>query len=147
ADLLLTDLCPIDVLLQRLGRLHRHLLWRPAGFERPRCRVMVPADGLSRLLAPAFENGLGGWVKDGVLQGIYRDLSILELTRRLILDHPVWEIPAMNRYLVEQATHPDRIDRLHGEGNDDRWARYRNMVTGADIAKTLGAGMVTIRTD
>ncbi|WP_372053090.1 hypothetical protein [Tistrella mobilis] len=47
ADLLLTDLCPIDVLLQRLGRLHRHLLWRPAGFERPRCRVMVPADGLS----------------------------------------------------------------------------------------------------
>lgn len=147
ADLLLTDLCPIDVLLQRLGRLHRHLLWRPAGFERPRCRVMVPADGLSPLLAPAFENGLGGWVKDGVLQGIYRDLSILELTRRLILDHPVWEIPAMNRYLVEQATHPDRIDRLHGEGNDDRWARYRNRVTGADIAKTLGAGMVTVRTD
>ncbi|WP_372053091.1 hypothetical protein P7L74_04065 (plasmid) [Tistrella mobilis] len=85
-------------------------------------------------------------MKDGVLQGIYRDLSILELTRRLILDHPVWEIPAMNRYLVEQATHPDRIDRLHGEGNNDRWARYRNRVTGADIAKTLGAGMVTIRT-
>ena len=36
ADLILTDVCPADVLLQRLGRLHRHLRDnRPAVFEQP----------------------------------------------------------------------------------------------------------------
>jgi CRISPR-associated endonuclease/helicase Cas3 len=79
ADLLITDLCPVDVLLQRIGRLHRHKLARPAAFEAPQCIVLSPENGLVPLLAPAFENGLGAW-RDvtGILQGVYRDLSILE---------------------------------------------------------------------
>ena len=42
ADLLVTDLAPIDLILQRLGRLHRHQRQRPAGFESPRCMVLMP---------------------------------------------------------------------------------------------------------
>ena len=60
ADHLITDLCPIDVLLQRIGRLHRHELPRPPGFEQPRCAVLVPEGGLEPLLAPKFDTRCGG---------------------------------------------------------------------------------------
>ncbi len=43
ADLLVTDLAPIDLILQRLGRLHRHHERpRPQGFKNPRCVVLMP---------------------------------------------------------------------------------------------------------
>jgi CRISPR-associated endonuclease/helicase Cas3 len=41
-DRLLTQLCPVDLLFQRLGRLHRHArLRRLSGPKRPACRVLV----------------------------------------------------------------------------------------------------------
>jgi CRISPR-associated endonuclease/helicase Cas3 len=139
ADLLLTDLCPVDVLLQRIGRLHRHKLPRPVGFEEPRCLVMVPENGLESLLAPKFDNGLGAWRDSGgVLQGVYRDLSILELTRRLLCDNDVWTIPDMNRFLVESAVHSERIEALHDELSTD-WKRYNADIIGRELGDALAA--------
>lgn len=44
-DWMLTQICPVDLLFQRLGRLHRHLREsRPEGFESPRCTVISVAD-------------------------------------------------------------------------------------------------------
>ncbi len=40
-DLLVTDLAPIDLLLQRIGRIHRHVRPRPQGLRRPRCAVVA----------------------------------------------------------------------------------------------------------
>lgn len=143
ADILVTDLCPIDVLLQRIGRLHRHRIPRPDGFEAARCFVMVPDRGLARLLAPAFENGLGMFPNGG---GIYSDLSVLELTRRLIETHPEWSIPAMNRMLVESATHPDRIESLHGELGP-AWSDYHNNVYGRLVAEAGAARIGVLPVD
>jgi CRISPR-associated endonuclease/helicase Cas3 len=147
ADYLMTDLCPVDVLLQRIGRMHRHRLPRPAGFETPHCEVLSPERGLEALLAPAFENGLGAWREaSGVLQGVYRDLSILELTKRLVERESTWSIPAMNRRLVESATHPARIAALHVELGQ-RWADYWNDVVGGLMADAGMARRVALRVD
>lgn len=43
-DWLITQLCPVDLLFQRMGRLHRHARPRPPGFENPRCTVLVAPD-------------------------------------------------------------------------------------------------------
>jgi CRISPR-associated endonuclease/helicase Cas3 len=42
-DWLITQLCPVDLLFQRMGRLHRHARpKRPTGFEAPLCTVLLP---------------------------------------------------------------------------------------------------------
>ena len=103
ADLLLTDLCPADVLLQRIGRLHRHAgRARPAGFERPRVIVLVPD---ARDLV-AFAGRRGG--RHG-LGRVYDDLRVIEATWREIEANPHWSIPADNRRLVERTTHPQNL--------------------------------------
>ena len=132
ADLLVTDICPVDVLLQRIGRLHRHRRTnRPARFREPRCRVLVPEAGL--------ETGLGGsLLKHGLgvsdRGGIYENLVTLEATRGLIADHATWTIPAMNRMLVERATHPDVLRKLAGTLGE-AWVSHETRVSGRRAAK------------
>ena len=130
ADLLITDLCPADVLLQRIGRLHRHGdNNRPRGYENPNCIVLTPPDNdLSPLLTDGKQaNGLGpkGYV--------YRSLSVLEATLRLIKEFPHWRIPEMNRMLVERATHTDVLTDIVSEMGDD-WTEAAIQHEGGEIA-------------
>lgn len=135
ADLLISDLCPMDVLLQRIGRLHRHQRPRPAGFEQAIVYVLCPQDGLDRLASDGarFENGLGAWQVRGVLQGIYSDLRVLETTRRQVANDTLWRIPRDNRRLVESATHPDECERVEHEM---RWHDYSVRIDAKAIADT-----------
>ena len=129
ADLLITDLCPVDVLLQRIGRLHRHVREdRPAGCTGARCVVLTPGDDLTPYLTRKTDcNGLGpnGYV--------YRSLHVLEATRRLVHEYPVWRIPEMNRELVERATHPEALDEITRELGDE-WKSHAINNAGGYIA-------------
>lgn len=130
ADWLITDLCPIDVLLQRIGRLHRHDRGpRPM----PVCTVLLPEESdFSIFINPRGE------VRRGNLAGlgsVYEDLRILQLTRDLVAAGPVIEIPRDNRHLVETATHPDRLDQLEGNA----WARHAQRIEGIDGAQQSAA--------
>ncbi len=48
-DVLITDIAPVDLVLQRAGRIHRHLRTRPAGFDEPQILV----SGLEQQIPPA----------------------------------------------------------------------------------------------
>lgn len=131
ADLLISDLCPVDVLLQRIGRLHRHpRADRPAGYAVPQGLVLTPGADLSPLLTrrPGPDpNGLGPH------GGVYGSLHILEATRRLLDEYQEWRIPAMNRELVERATHQDALDEITRELGDD-WQAHAVNTEGGYIA-------------
>ncbi len=143
ADLLITDLCPVDVLLQRIGRLHRHAgRDRPGDFREPVCLVLMPAaEDLTPLLTQRKEtNGLG---PNGF---VYEDLRILEATRRLMGGGTDWRIPEMNRELVERSTHPDALEKIENELGSD-WIAHGGNMAGVRIAGDLTAHSAVVRRD
>lgn len=141
ADILITDLCPVDVLLQRIGRLHRHAgAAHPAGFEYPRTIVLTPDQGLAPLIARA-ENGLGVYENGSSLSGVYLDVCGLQATLDQVNTNDVWSIPAMNRMLVEAATHPANLDAI---ADREGWQMHRARVSGKTYAEGLAARNVIL---
>ena len=147
ADLLITDLCPMDVLLQRIGRLHRHQRQdRPRDYATPTCVVLTPPeDDLSPLLVRRRDsNGLGphGYV--------YEDLRVLEATRQLVEQYSAsgepWRIPQMNRALVERATHHQALAGIV-DAMGDAWVEHANNMKGARMAEGLTARQAVVRRD
>lgn len=134
ADMLITDLCPMDVLLQRVGRLHRHDRKpeeRPENYRLAQAVVLVPAGHSLEGCLKKSRHGLGRFHNGG---GIYIDLRILEATRRLISDADSHLIPQDNRELVERATHPELLIDLEKELGPD-WATHGQNVDGELQAK------------
>lgn len=142
ADLLVTDLCPCDVLLQRVGRLHRHDRPRPPGFEKPRVLVLLPEvedfetmlDNRGEVVDRFRELGYGS---------VYEDLRVLELSRRLLEARGTLEMPRDNRLAVETVTHPDQLAQLRGE----RWQRHGQKIEGEALAHKLAASGILMPVD
>lgn len=142
ADLLVSDLCPMDVLLQRIGRLHRHQRTdRPEPFRDARVIVLVPAGG-----------NLEPWVRRERLESthglgsVYEDLRILEATWRLLRPEPTLAIPADNRRLVEESVHPERLRSLAAELGG-AWQSHERGVWGQLLTDTQLANLNVVKRD
>ncbi|MGQ9724960.1 MAG: CRISPR-associated helicase Cas3' [Tepidimonas sp.] len=129
ADWLVTDLAPMDVLIQRLGRLHRHTRERPPGFTTPKALVRTPPKALieylkdGELRAPA---GLGS---------VYADGQVLALTWDSLQHKPHLELPSQARERIERTTHPQALDALA-----DAWREHGARLQGkvqADVLQAL----------
>lgn len=145
ADFMITDLAPMDVLLQRLGRLHRHAdrrACRPPGYGEPRCIILLPPDAdFSRLMTSGGSRGLGLGPRSA-----YPDVLALEATRRALLDaasFPVLDIPRHNRALVERTCGAAALARL-AEDLGGPWNDHLAEATGRAAAQGQHAQTVTV---
>jgi hypothetical protein len=128
ADLLVTDAIPADVLLQRLGRLHRHRTGTA-----PTAIVLEPGDWNARVRFDGRPlGGPGhGWA------WVYSPLAVCETVEWLRV-HSWVSVPGDVREMVELATHTDHLETrasFYGEP----WVRLWHRLYGNAIADTQQA--------
>lgn len=121
-DWLITQLCPADLLFQRMGRLHRHPRERPEGFAIPHCTV----------LAPENQNY-------GLHELIYGNVRVLWRTEQLLrrqADIPI-RFPEAYRDWIEKAYAESNLDEVP----DGMYAKYlawiQDQKMAADRARRL----------
>lgn len=112
-DLLVTDLAPLDLILQRMGRMWRHLR-EGRGWPRPEIAVVSPmpvpdppADWFSAVFPRAR------WV--------YQDHALLWRSARLLFERETIHVPEDMRALVEQAYDKGALDSAPPELQRSGW--------------------------
>lgn len=104
-DVLITDLCPVDLLIQRIGRLHRHRINRPAAFRNPVVYVMGESESWQ------FEKGSRQIYGDYLLARTQMSLpdavcvpSDISRLVQTVYDETDNNIPVVNSKLCKQYT-------------------------------------------
>ncbi len=118
-DWLITQLCPVDLLFQRMGRLHRHEKnndKRPAGFTVPLCTVLMPTD-----------NDYGG---TGV---VYGNTRVLWRTEQLLSGVEKISFPDAYRIWIEKVyleaawgSEPDWVEQGFAKFEEENWGKHFN---------------------
>jgi CRISPR-associated endonuclease/helicase Cas3 len=120
-DWMITQLCPIDLLFQRIGRLHRHKRKRPAGYESPLITVLAPNN-----------------LNYGGSKHVYEDISKLWRTQILLERNGTLIFPKAYREMIEKvytnepwSDEPEEIvkarDKFVQESEASRYAAVSNI--------------------
>lgn len=105
-DWMITQLCPVDLLFQRWGRLHRHKRQRIPGFESPSTTVLLPREESYEL------HGL-----------VYGDSRILWRTQQLLEKaNGIVEFPGAYREWIEPVYQEDDAQEYRW-GDEPEWVR------------------------
>jgi CRISPR-associated endonuclease/helicase Cas3 len=128
-DAMVTDLCPVDLVIQRAGRLQRHAERHP-GRPFPTLLVLAP---------PWSESPPGGWLGGPFRRtaAVYGNLGILWRTARALRVRGSLDLPRDARALIEAVY-----------GNDDVPASLEprsNAVEGQELARASVAQNATIK--
>ncbi|AKB58138.1 CRISPR-associated helicase Cas3, protein [Methanosarcina barkeri 227] len=121
-DWLITFICPIDLLFQRIGRLHRFLKQRPNSYKIPLCTVVMPKiDNLDLLENPKKIYGLHNF--------IYENTRVLWRTQCLLEQHSAIKFPNAYRDWIERVydksaweNEPESLTKLHEKYEMDQQA-------------------------
>lgn len=113
-DEAISDLAPIDVLLQRFGRVRRHKRRMDGSLcaedEADERGEPVPVT----VLMPEYsqEPDSSWYDKMSFLSSkwVYQDALKMWNTARLVLEHPIWELPTNVRYLMESVYGEDAVE-------------------------------------
>lgn len=106
-DWLITEICPIDLLFQRIGRLHRHSRTRPENVSKAECWVIGESmDGLDSGTRSVYPDWL-----------LYRTLKVLEGTEFL---HLPGDIPLF----IEKVYESGFIDSSENSFEPDYFSDY-----------------------
>lgn len=126
-DWLITQLCPVDLIFQRMGRLHRHdrAGRRPPGFETPLCTVLLPE---------CDDFGLHGL--------IYANTSALWRTAEKLVSAPDGEVvfPGAYRTWIEAVYREDAWEHEPPH----IWEQYEKFVEAFDVSRYKALQMVSL---
>lgn len=127
-DLMISDLAPIDLLLQRSGRLHRHTRdKRPAKLSTPNLWVVSPM---------MDQAGKAQFVETGVIYNRH----ILLRSWLALRDKTVVQLPAETDDLIESVYHldapiPESLEAVHQQDWENSLADYQVGETSQKIAQ------------
>jgi CRISPR-associated endonuclease/helicase Cas3 len=131
-DVLISDLAPVDLLLQRAGR-----LWRHARDARPEAKACFHVIAPESVADPGVE-----WLKDfRGTAAVYDDPALLWRSCRALLAKPVLQLPGDVRGLVEaayaqEAELPQGLERRSmaavGRGAAARGMAWQNLLSWQD---------------
>lgn len=132
-DILITDLAPIDLLIQRAGRLHRHVRDKDGNPLPGGCTDQREAPVLYLLSPTPSDQAKACWLQhDECFKGsaaVYRNLGILWRSAKVLLDKGEYAMPADARYLIDSVysgddmlTTPSAIEEASFKAEGEEWA-------------------------